>query len=74
MNSKLNNKNSNNNKPSGLLKLEKLALDNEIFSEQLIRIILQSIAQAHTNDLKSLFKFLNHILETFDAACNKMEE
>jgi hypothetical protein len=42
--------------------METLASNNEIFSEQLIRIISQSIAQAHTNDLKSLFKFLSHIL------------
>ena len=42
--------------------METLAKNNENFSEQLIRIILQSIAQAHTNDLKSLFKLLSHIL------------
>ena len=42
--------------------MELLAMNNEALSEQLIRIILQSIAQAHTNDLKSLFKFLGHIL------------
>jgi ubiquitin carboxyl-terminal hydrolase 9/24 len=52
--------------PSQLIRtiqlMETLAVNNEFFSEQLIRIILQSIAQAHTNDLKSLFKFLSHIL------------
>jgi hypothetical protein len=52
--------------PSQLIRtiqlMEILAQDNELFSEQLIRIILQSIALAHTNDLKSLFKFLSHIL------------
>jgi ubiquitin carboxyl-terminal hydrolase 9/24 len=52
--------------PSQLIRtiqlMEVLAQDNELFSEQLIRSILQSIALAHTNDLKSLFKFLNHIL------------
>jgi ubiquitin carboxyl-terminal hydrolase 9/24 len=42
--------------------METLASNNEAFSEQLIRIISQSIAQAPTNDLKSLFKFLSHIL------------
>jgi ubiquitin carboxyl-terminal hydrolase 9/24 len=42
--------------------MEILAQDNEYFSEQLIRSVLQSISLAHTNDLKSLFKFLSHIL------------
>ena len=42
--------------------METLATDNEVFSEQLIRILLQSIGQAHTNDLKSLFKLLGHLL------------
>ena len=42
--------------------MEVLARENQPFSEQLIRSILQSIGFAHTNDLKSLFKFLNHIL------------
>ncbi|CAF0908766.1 unnamed protein product [Adineta steineri] len=42
--------------------METLAKDNEQFSEQLIRNILLSISQAHTNDLKSLFKLLNNIL------------
>jgi hypothetical protein len=42
--------------------METLAIHNESFSEQLIKTLLQSIAQAHTKDLKSLFKFLSHIL------------
>ena len=42
--------------------MEILAQDNEHFSEQLIRSVLQSIGLAHMNDLKSLFKFLSHIL------------
>ncbi|CAF4183178.1 unnamed protein product, partial [Rotaria sp. Silwood2] len=42
--------------------MEILASNNQSFSEQLIRIVLQSIAQAHTNDLKSIFKFLSYIL------------
>ncbi|CAF4573224.1 unnamed protein product [Rotaria sp. Silwood1] len=42
--------------------IEILAKNNEKFSEQFIRIILQSIVQAHTNDLKSLFKLLSSIL------------
>jgi uncharacterized protein YggT (Ycf19 family) len=45
--------------------METLAKNNEYFSEQIIRIILQSIAQAHMNDLKSLFKLLSHILVSF---------
>jgi ubiquitin carboxyl-terminal hydrolase 9/24 len=52
--------------PSQLIRtvqlIEILAQDNELFSEQVIRSILQSIGLAHTNDLKSLFKFLSHIL------------
>jgi ubiquitin carboxyl-terminal hydrolase 9/24 len=52
--------------PSQLIRtiqlMETLAQDNELFSEQLLRIILQSISLAQTNDLKSLFKFLSHIL------------
>ncbi|CAF3766292.1 unnamed protein product [Rotaria magnacalcarata] len=47
--------------------MEILATNNEKFSEQLIRIILQSIVQAHTNDLKSLFKLLSRILSIEDA-------
>ncbi|CAF0886485.1 unnamed protein product [Rotaria sordida] len=42
--------------------MEKLAKNNDKFSEQFIRIILQSIVQTHTNDLKSLFKLLSCIL------------
>ena len=42
--------------------METLAGNNQSFSEQFIKIILQSIVQAHTNDLKSLFKLLSHIL------------
>ena len=42
--------------------MEKLSSNNDFFSEHLIRILLQSIAQAHINDLKALFKFLSHIL------------
>lgn len=42
--------------------METLAKDNQAFSECLIRNILLSISQAHTNDLKSLFKLLSHIL------------
>ncbi|UJR33560.1 hypothetical protein I4U23_020999 [Adineta vaga] len=42
--------------------MEILAKDNEQFSEQIIRNILMSISQAHTNDLKSLFKLFSHIL------------
>ncbi|UJR13683.1 hypothetical protein I4U23_000695 [Adineta vaga] len=51
--------------------MESLALNNEFFSEQLIRIIVQSIAQAHTNDMKSLFKFLSHILLIEDSLQTK---
>jgi hypothetical protein len=42
--------------------METLAKNNQAFSEQIIRILLQSIIQAHMNDLKSLFKLLSHIL------------
>jgi uncharacterized protein YdiU (UPF0061 family) len=42
--------------------MEMLAKNNETFSEQFIRINLQSISQANTNDLKSLFKLLSHVL------------
>ncbi|CAF0751200.1 unnamed protein product [Adineta ricciae] len=42
--------------------MEVLAKDNQPFSEQFIRTILTSINQAHTNDLKSLFKLLSDIL------------
>jgi ubiquitin carboxyl-terminal hydrolase 9/24 len=42
--------------------IEILTKNNENFSENSIRIILQSIIQAHINDLKSLFKLLSHIL------------
>ena len=45
--------------------MEVLVQDNQAFSEQLIRSTLQSISLAHTNDLKSLFKFLSHILVSF---------
>jgi len=45
--------------------MEILAKNNENFSEQIIRIILQSIGQVHTNDLKSLFKLLSHVLVSF---------
>ena len=51
--------------------METLANQNEAFSEQLIRILLQSIAQAHTNDLKSLFKLLGHLLLIEDSVQNK---
>ncbi|CAF0953347.1 unnamed protein product [Adineta ricciae] len=51
--------------------MESLAFNNEFFSEQLIRIILQSIAQAHTNDMKSLFNFLSHILLIEDSLQSK---
>jgi len=42
--------------------MEFLTKENETFSEQLIRSILQSINLANTNDLKSLFRFLKQIL------------
>ena len=48
--------------PRTLQAMETLAKNHQAFSEQIIRILLQSIAQAHMNDLKSLFKLLNHIL------------
>lgn len=48
--------------PKTLQSMENLAKSNEIFSEQIIRIVLQSINQAPMNDLKSLFKLLSHIL------------
>ncbi|CAF1099925.1 unnamed protein product [Rotaria sp. Silwood1] len=51
--------------------IEILALNNQSFSEQLIKIILQSIVQAHTNDLKSLFKFLSYILLVDDSLQTK---
>ncbi|CAF2054268.1 unnamed protein product [Rotaria magnacalcarata] len=51
--------------------MEILSLANLSFSEQLIRIILQTIAQAHTNDLKSLFKFLSFILLVEDSLQTK---
>ncbi|CAF1378096.1 unnamed protein product [Rotaria sordida] len=51
--------------------MEILALNNQTFSEQLIRIILHSITQAHTNDLKSLFKFLSYILLVEDSLQTK---
>jgi hypothetical protein len=41
------------------------------FSEQIIRIILQSIVHAHTNDLKSLFKLLSCILLVEDSLQKK---
>jgi len=42
--------------------LEVLAEENRNFSLQLIRILLQAILQAHTNDLKAILKLFSHIL------------
>ena len=42
--------------------IENLVRTNDEFAESMIHVILQAISQAHTNDLKSLFKLLNHIL------------
>lgn len=47
--------------------IEKLIKNNENLSEQFIRIILQT----HMNDLKSLFKLLNHILLIEDSLQKK---
>ena len=48
--------------PKTLQAMENLAKNNLVFSEQIIRVLLQSINQAAMNDLKSLFKLLSHIL------------
>lgn len=46
--------------------MAKLVENNQAFSEQLIRIILHSVSQAATNDLKSLFNLLEPILVSFE--------
>ena len=47
---------------SHTLQLMEMLAEDEIFSKQFLRIILQSITQAHTNGLNSLFTLLSRIL------------
>ena len=48
--------------PRTLELIEALANNDDVFSEKIVRIVLRSIAQPNTYDLKSLFKLLSHIL------------
>ncbi|CAF1027234.1 unnamed protein product, partial [Didymodactylos carnosus] len=51
--------------------LKKLSTENELFSIQLIKAIINSIATSSTNDLKTLFKLLMEILLIDDSLQDK---